>query len=147
MPPKSYFNNQFERDYIKVFNLMRFFQNTKYNNSCESLLHCIPLRNEVRIPSAPLSFLLERSKVLSLTFARMTTSYVWILSSGTNKTQSLYGTWWLPCQWNTFKTVYNSLRIFYIPKFLQFVTNAYSDWVQNTLWSLMYCYSLKFGIK
>ena len=82
MPPKSYFNNQFERDYIKVFNLMRFFQNTKYNNSCESLLHCIPLRNEVRIPSAPLSFLLERSKVLSLTFAMMTTSYVWILSSG-----------------------------------------------------------------
>ena len=46
------------------------------------VLNCFPLGSQVRIQSVPLILLLERSKVLSLTFAMMTTSYVWILSSG-----------------------------------------------------------------
>ena len=58
------------------------FVKTHLYTSFEFLLHCIPLGSQVIIQSAPLIFLLERSKVLSLKFAMMTTSYVWILSRG-----------------------------------------------------------------
>ena len=57
------------------------FVKTHLYTSCELLLHCIPLRSQVIIQSAPLIFLPERSKVLSLKLAMRTTSCVWILSS------------------------------------------------------------------
>ena len=62
--------------------LKSYFVKTHLHTSCELLLNCYPFGSQVRIQSAPLSFLLEISKVLGLKFAMMTTSYVWILSRG-----------------------------------------------------------------